>query len=579
MARLSQAPDPLYTTPLSSRTPKPIAGDQPNMPSSPTLRPLSHDTSLQSHSNDNLPASPPCGNSGHSSLSPADCRTLEKILRNVASPPATPSPLEQNDQLFPDGGCADTAGTADEEHGYHCVGGEATDTGYEDEDDSMELSEGGGTVTDQVVTSLGEFASPSMSKSERRLQESVSAHDEKEKMRYSSGRRSSTTRRTKTKRPQQERTTSRDATAGDTVEDVMNLSGKRAPPARSLDVGQSDSDRQAVPDKIKQLNHLRLSVENVLEKERLEQERAEGEEEPGVFVSTIPGLQDQAQGDEESELDGFAADDEQTQMRSSLGISGAPRRKVCEVACAKKFSERIVELTSDKQISQGSASKSTARFYPVGPRNAAETSVQVPSTPTPTPADQTAESAHIQSVMNQVVPETPFTKTLSYFKQYKGAENSPSARRRNTALPQELAEVAEDVAEIGGKKNDMQHSIAQPEVEPAYVSTGTSALEDLQAMTQPNESTEADGVAVQQEDDYVQVLAIEGQVTDKDDVAAESPVSDDQKRLILYPQHPTFVNAIGMIPATMFWVTAAPIVKYTGIAVELLVDQLRDTFL
>ena len=330
MARLSQAPDPFYTTPLSSRNPKPVEGDQPNMPSPVPLRPLSLDTSLQSHGNDNLPASPPRRGYARPSLSPADCRTLEKILRDVASPPATPSPLEQGDQLFPDGGRAGATGTTDEEDGYHFVGGEATDTGYEDEDDSMELSEGGETVTDQVVTSLGEPASPSVSKSERRLQESVSAHDEKEKMRYSSGRRSSTARRTKTKR-----TTSRDAAAGDTIEDVMNLPGKRAPSARSLDLGRLNSDRPAVPDDIKHLNRIRLSIEKVLEQERLERECAEGEEEPGVFVSAVLGSQDQAHHDEESELDGFAADDEQTQPRFSLGISGAPRRKVCAVRLLK----------------------------------------------------------------------------------------------------------------------------------------------------------------------------------------------------------------------------------------------------
>lgn len=345
MARLSQAPDPLYTTPLSSRNSKPVDADQPNMPSPVPLRPPSHNTNLQLHSNDNLSDPPPRRGSNRPSLSLADCRTLEKILHEVASPPATPSPLEQGDQLFPDAGRAGTIGAADEEDGHHLVGGEATDTGYEYENDSMELSEGGGTVTGQAVTSLREPASPYVSKSERRLQESVSAHDEKEKMRYSSGRRSSTTRRTKTKRSQQERTTPRDVTAGDTVEDVMNLPGKCAPPARSLDLGQLDSDRQAVPDDIKHPNRLRLSMEKVLEQERLKQERAGGEDKHGVFVSTVPGPQYQAQDDENLELDGFAADDEQTQPRFSLGVSGAPRHKVREIRFDETISECVLGLT------------------------------------------------------------------------------------------------------------------------------------------------------------------------------------------------------------------------------------------
>lgn len=339
MARLSQVPDPLYTTPLSSRTTKPVASDQRSMPSSPPLRPLALETSLQSHGNDNLPASPPRQDFGRSSLSPADCRTLEKILRDVSSPPATPSTLEQSDQLFPDNGRISTTATADEENGgYHFVGGEATDTGYEDEDDSMELSEGGETVTHQVVTSLGEPASPSVSYSERRLQESVSAHDEKEKLRYSSGRRSSTTRRSKTKRSQQERAAPQDATGADMIEDLMNIPDKRAPPARPLDLARNDSDRQKIDD-IKQLTRMRLSTEKVLEQERLEQEHAESDEEPGVFISTVSGPQGQAQDDGESELDGFAADDEQTRPRFGLGTSGAPRRKVCEAATCQEASE------------------------------------------------------------------------------------------------------------------------------------------------------------------------------------------------------------------------------------------------
>ena len=66
---------------------------------------------------------------------------------------------------------------------------------------------------------------------------------------------------------------------------------------------------------------------------------------------------------------------------------------------------------------------------------------------------------------------------------------------------------------------------------------------------------------------------------DQREAEAISAIDDPQKQLILYPQHPPLVTAIGMIPATMFWVTAAPIVKYTGIAVDVLADKLRDMYL
>lgn len=338
MARLSKAPHPLYTIPLSSRTTKPVAGDQRSMPSSPPLRPLALEASLQSYGNDNLSASPPRQDSSHSSLSPADCRTLEKILRDVSSPPATPSTLEQGDPLFPDDGRINTTDTVEEEDGYHFIGGEATDTSCEGKDDSMELSEGEETVTDQVATSLGEPVSPSVSKIERRLQGGVSARDEKEKLGYSSSRRSSASRRSKTKRSQQDHTVSQDATGADTTEDLMNIPGKCTPPARPLDPARNNSDRQTTEDDITHLTRMRSSTEKVLEQERLKQEHIESDKEPQVFISTVARLQGQAQDDGESEPDGFAVDDEQIRPHFSLGISGAPRRKVCKAAFNLTFS-------------------------------------------------------------------------------------------------------------------------------------------------------------------------------------------------------------------------------------------------
>lgn len=70
-----------------------------------------------------------------------------------------------------------------------------------------------------------------------------------------------------------------------------------------------------------------------------------------------------------------------------------------------------------------------------------------------------------------------------------------------------------------------------------------------------------------------------GQAPDRGEAARESAADDAQKQLVLYPQHPAFVNAIGMIPATIFWATAAPVVKYASIAIDLLIDKLRDTYL
>ncbi|KAF1932160.1 uncharacterized protein M421DRAFT_89513 [Didymella exigua CBS 183.55] len=530
------------------------------MSSSPPLRALSLESSLQSHGNDNLPASPPRQGSDRPSLSPADCRTLEKILRDVASPPATPSPVEQNDQLFLNGHHGIT-NAADEEEDYHSVGGEATDTGYEDDDDSMELSEGiEDVIVKKAIISLGEPVSPSASKSDRRLQESISTHDEKEKMRYSSGRRSST-KRAKVKRPEHERTTrldALDALGGDTIEDVTTIPDNHAPPPplRSLDIGHSDSGRQAVPDDVQQLNRMRLSMGKVLEQELVEQEQTEGKDESSVFNTSSLASEDKAENPYESELDGFDADNERTQQRFSLGISGAPRRKI----------SRIHAIKPEEQVSPAIPQTRTA-----------ETAVLVPSTPTP--SVEKPEPAHMQIATNQTVPETPFTKTLSYFKQHKGAENSPSKKRRNTALLKEIIEVAGDVTNVEVRVDIPEWVEAQPVMEDTSLSTVTSALADLEAMVGSSDVVKAAGAPAQQEEDYVQVTAVVELTSDKDDIVTKPAISEDQKQIILYPQHPAFINVISMVPATMFWATAAPVVKYTGIAVGLLIDKLRDTYL
>jgi|SRR5690242_3847554 len=147
MARLNQPADFSHATPAVSQVADVIAGS--DAMSSPVLRPLSFEASLQSHGADQLPPSPLRRSSGQSPFSPADCRTLERLLRStsVSSPPETPSPLEQGKhgaQLLQDTPSSPTglSDRTDEAESYQSFGGEMTDTGYEDEDDSMELSEG-----------------------------------------------------------------------------------------------------------------------------------------------------------------------------------------------------------------------------------------------------------------------------------------------------------------------------------------------------------------------------------------------------------------------------------------------------
>ncbi|KAL1603706.1 hypothetical protein SLS60_005295 [Paraconiothyrium brasiliense] len=50
---------------------------------------------------------------------------------------------------------------------------------------------------------------------------------------------------------------------------------------------------------------------------------------------------------------------------------------------------------------------------------------------------------------NPSVQDTPFAKTLNYFKQFKDKENSPSKSRRNASLPEEIAELAKEAQQEG----------------------------------------------------------------------------------------------------------------------------------
>ena len=61
---------------------------------------------------------------------------------------------------------------------------------------------------------------------------------------------------------------------------------------------------------------------------------------------------------------------------------------------------------------------------------------------------------------------------------------------------------------------------------------------------------------------------------DADVEESDSVPGNEAKQLILYPQHPTFVTVIGMLPAAMFWAAAAPAIKYGNRAFDVLLERL-----
>ena len=188
------------------------------MPSTPP-RPASLDDSRSLQGDDNMSSSSTPTNSRGSNFSPADCRTLQKILHDVRSP----SPLSAtsyfdetparklNLTATPTGSLAEER-VAQKEKVFDS--GDEREGGYEDEDDSMELSDG---------------------------EDAFSTGGQKD---------------------------------GDTIEDVMNLPGKTAPPVPVLDYGSFYTHDKPTLDEPGKLQLRRAAIEKDLQEQCRQQECA-----------------------------------------------------------------------------------------------------------------------------------------------------------------------------------------------------------------------------------------------------------------------------------------------------------------
>jgi hypothetical protein len=257
-------------------------------------------------------------------------------------------------------------------------------------------------------------------------------------------------------------------------------------------------------------------------------------------------------------------------------------------------------LKTHKQRSEGTVHECILKTTPIF-SSTYSTNASLSSPTTPFAAAQASDRT--QFARNCNTPGTPFTRTLNYFKQYKGAGNATSKRRRNTALPQEIfavAEVANSPEELPSSKvleksrhvsGDLAHeNVSAVKLIIDETSRGNQGLTSVRPLNTPGmpsgEAEKENGpIRVQMEQliiigpDTAPMAALEETCTDRVVDASEPAPDDIQKQLILYPRHPTFVNVISMIPASMFWVVAAPVAKYTTLAVDLLIDKLRETYL
>jgi hypothetical protein len=237
-------PNKNSTMPLTPSSSTTGASESHEIPST-SLQPTTSDAVLESHGNETvLSGSIPSPNKELSPMTPADCRTLKKILEDVHSPSPFASPVmqRQDDSMLSvdltEDGSSDT-GIEDEvpytEPQYVC--GDELEAGYEDEDDSMELSDAGGESPDDAG-----HADASASDADQSI---VTSQEDDSVYVWSDG---------------------------DTIEDIMNTPGKTAPPARPQHLDGVYLRDIATPDETKEIKQQRATLEMAVVKERVAQE-------------------------------------------------------------------------------------------------------------------------------------------------------------------------------------------------------------------------------------------------------------------------------------------------------------------
>jgi hypothetical protein len=213
-----------------------------------------------------------------------------------------------------------------------------------------------------------------------------------------------------------------------------------------------------------------------------------------------------------------------------------------------------------------------------------------PGTDTEPAVIHTPGGRHLEFTSNASIEESPFNNTLRYFKQYKGKENSPSKSRRNASLPEEIAELAREANEEE-EDLDKYRSVDLAPMEPVGESEG---VEDLISFESPVKRA-ADALRTVPEFDTESRLSTlphfsmpdlelqhpsrmslpveQDEESDADVETSDTAAPNEEKQLIVYPQDPTFVTVIGILPKAMFWAAAAPVARLGSSAYDMLIEK------
>ncbi|KAH7068461.1 hypothetical protein FB567DRAFT_249341 [Paraphoma chrysanthemicola] len=207
------------------------------------------------------------------------------------------------------------------------------------------------------------------------------------------------------------------------------------------------------------------------------------------------------------------------------------------------------------------------------------------------------------------IPDTPFARTLKYFKQYAGKENSPSKSRRNASLPDEIAGLLAQRAEELEEEEEEEDLEQYREVDLAPMESimGNPTAGDLILPNTPAKSWDpnllevegtsplgvkhAHGTEEKLLNEEVTRIRQPSVVTEteppKPNILVELDQNDDKKaensdktftkmqsQSTDPIQHPIFVNIIALLPEAMFWAAAAPVAKLGEKAHDAMVEKL-----
>ncbi|KAI4707519.1 hypothetical protein J4E89_007623 [Alternaria sp. Ai002NY15] len=471
-------------------------------------------------------------NSRGSNFSPADCRTLQKILHDVRSP----SPLSAtsyfdetpakklNLTATPTGSLAEER-VAKKEKVFDS--GDEREGGYEDEDDSMELSDG----------------------------EDAFGIDGRE--------------------------------AGDTIEDVMNLPGKTAPPAPVQDYSSFYAHDKPAPAGTEGLHLRRTSIEEDLKEQCRQQERAQA-------IAATDGVFDTDALNHDVSSQELAIDEASDHKHLQEGIGMHPMEDGQVTAGVLGQSLEAYSDRTPPHISSRNVRRASEDALPV--------STSFIAFPSPARAVvQTPNGRHIDFAPSATTPDTASTNIPSYFESHEGKYCSPHKSRRSASSPTEIVDLArearveeEEAAEQRVLINlDQFRDLDLAPIEtimqggPAgdLIMCGTPARARdetvfLQSASDTVDSEMEEWIDLQRPQSrlpspYRPNLLIEQDEENDADVEESDSISDpEQQQIAGLPRYPTFITVISMIPAAIFWATAASIADYSIKAFDALIEKL-----